>query len=121
MTAVAGFLYPALLAADRQTIMLRSFWTLVVAAALVSIGAWILLAREVRAQRRGRAVPDVDADADASGDGPEAAGEARSAAEDEGDEPAADPAREDGPVVTAAHAVEIPAGTTDAGEAGDRS
>jgi len=45
----------ASLAADRQTVMLSAFWTMAAAALFVSVGAWILLARELRVQRRRRA------------------------------------------------------------------
>ena len=40
-----------LLAADRQTVIISAFWTLVGAGVVVSAGAWILLRRESRAQR----------------------------------------------------------------------
>ena len=41
----------ALLAADRQSVIILAFWTLVGAGIVVSVGAWILLRRESRAQR----------------------------------------------------------------------
>jgi uncharacterized membrane protein YedE/YeeE len=75
MIGIAGSALSVVVAVDRQTVMLRGFWTLVVAAGLVSIGAWILLVREVRSQRRRRgdakgataapdeAAPDGDAGA----------------------------------------------------------
>jgi len=44
----------ALLAADRETVIIRAFWTLVGAGAFVSLGAWLLLRREIRQQRRER-------------------------------------------------------------------
>ena len=103
MSAVAGTLLAALLAADRQTVMLRAFWTLVVAAGVVSIGAWILLAREIRVQRRRRGD---------SADGDSADGDTA-----EGDIPARD-GDGGGP---AAHAVEVPADTADVGDPTDRS
>jgi len=106
VTAVAGLLHSIVLAADRQTIMLRAFWTLVVAAALVSIGAWILLVREVRTQRRRRnPVPDESRD----GVGSDTPAEAATETETE-DDPA-----------PAAHPVEVPADTADVGDASDRS
>jgi hypothetical protein len=40
-----------LLAADRQSVIILAFWTLVGAGIVVSIGAWVLLRRESRAQR----------------------------------------------------------------------
>jgi len=42
------------LAADRETVIIRAFWTLVGAGAFVSLGAWLLLRREIRQQRRER-------------------------------------------------------------------
>jgi len=101
--AAAGLLHSVLLAADRQTIMLRAFWTLVVAAGLVSIGAWILLAREVRVQRRRRNPIVTGAE---GGDGTEAPTSA--VPDDDGARPAA-------------HPVEVPADTADVGDAGDRA
>ena len=44
----------ALLAADREAVIIRAFWTLVGAGAFVSLGAWLLLRREIRQQRRER-------------------------------------------------------------------
>jgi hypothetical protein len=44
----------ALLAADRETVIIRAFWTLVGTGAFVSLGAWLLLRREIRQQRRER-------------------------------------------------------------------
>jgi hypothetical protein len=44
----------ALLAADREAVIIRAFWTLVGAGAFVSLGAWVLLRREIRRQRRER-------------------------------------------------------------------
>ena len=41
----------ALLAADRQSVIILAFWTLVGAGVVVSVGAWILLRREGRHQR----------------------------------------------------------------------
>ena len=38
----------ALLAADRQSVIILAFWTLVGAGVVVSVGAWILLRRESR-------------------------------------------------------------------------
>jgi hypothetical protein len=38
-----------LLAADRQSVIIMAFWTLVGAGVVVSVGAWILLRRESRA------------------------------------------------------------------------
>ena len=55
MICAAGAVMSVVLAVDRQTVMLRAFWILVASAALVSIGAWLLLVREVRTQRRGKA------------------------------------------------------------------
>ena len=110
MTAVAGLLHSIVLAADRQTIMLRAFWTLVVAAALVSIGAWILLVREVRTQRRRRnPVPDESRDGVGSDTPAEAATETETETETEDD------------AAPAAHPVEVPADTADVGDASDRS
>lgn len=40
-----------LLAADRQSVIILAFWTLVGAGIVVSVGAWVLLRRESRAQR----------------------------------------------------------------------
>ena len=40
----------ALLAADRQSVIILAFWTLVGAGVVVSVGAWILLRRESRAR-----------------------------------------------------------------------
>jgi hypothetical protein len=40
-----------LLAADRQSVIILAFWTLVGAGLVVSVGAWVLLRRESRAQR----------------------------------------------------------------------
>jgi len=113
MSAVAGTLLAALLAADRQTVMLRAFWTLVVAAGVVSIGAWILLAREIRVQRRRRG---DSADGD-SADGDSADGDSADGDTAEGDIPARD-GDGGGP---AAHAVEVPADTADVGDPTDRS
>jgi len=108
VTAVAGLLHSIVLAADRQTIMLRAFWTLVVAAALVSIGAWILLVREVRTQRRRRnPVPDESRDGVGSDTPAEAATETETETEDD--------------AAPAAHPVEVPADTADVGDASDRS
>ena len=45
-----------LLAADRQSVIILAFWTLVGAGIVVSIGAWVLLRRESRAQR----TPETD-------------------------------------------------------------
>jgi hypothetical protein len=41
----------ALLAADRQSVIILAFWTLVGAGVVVSVGAWILLRRESRDAR----------------------------------------------------------------------
>ena len=38
----------SLLAADRQSVIILAFWTLVGAGVVVSVGAWILLRRESR-------------------------------------------------------------------------
>src|SRR4029079_16875646 len=46
-----------LLAADRQSVIILAFWTLVGAGIVVSVGAWVLLRRESRAQR----TPETDA------------------------------------------------------------
>jgi hypothetical protein len=40
-----------LLAADRQSVIILAFWTLVAAGVVVSVGAWILLRRESRRRR----------------------------------------------------------------------
>ncbi len=47
-----------LLAADRQSVIILAFWTLVGAGIVVSVGAWVLLRRESRAQRT---TPKTDA------------------------------------------------------------
>jgi hypothetical protein len=52
-----------LLAADRQSIIIAAFWMLVAAGAIVSIGAWILLRREVRGQRPASEEPAEPAEA----------------------------------------------------------
>lgn len=44
----------SLLGADREAVIIRAFWTLVGAGAFVSLGAWVLLRREIRRQRRER-------------------------------------------------------------------
>jgi len=100
MTAAADAVVSVVLAVDRQTVMLRAFWTLVVAAGLVSIGAWILLVREVRSQRRGRAATSEDAPTGEGVDDPAGAGDdhAVSPGEDGGNAPAV---RADAPVDTA--------------------
>jgi hypothetical protein len=41
----------ALLPADRQSVIILAFWTLVAAGVVVSVGAWILLRRESRAAK----------------------------------------------------------------------
>jgi hypothetical protein len=46
--AVAGL--AAVLAFDRETLMIGAFGSVGVAAIIVSVGAWILLARERRAE-----------------------------------------------------------------------
>ncbi|HXY72967.1 MAG TPA: hypothetical protein VEM41_10515 [Actinomycetota bacterium] len=106
MTGAAASVLSVALAADRQTIMLRAFWMLVVAAGLVSIGAWILLAREIRVQRRRRG--DVEGNAvEVDGDGSGGGEDALEAAE----------ADEDGKAT--GHSVEVPADTADVGDPGD--
>jgi flagellar biosynthesis/type III secretory pathway M-ring protein FliF/YscJ len=42
---------PFLFAADRQSVIILAFWTLLGAGVFVSVGAWILLRREGRGQR----------------------------------------------------------------------
>ena len=54
----------ALLAADRQSVIILAFWTLVGAGVVVSVGAWILLRRESRAD------PDASEPEDAAGTQP---------------------------------------------------
>lgn len=49
MTAALAQL--SLLPADRQSVIILAFWTLVGAGVVVSVGAWILLRRESRAAR----------------------------------------------------------------------
>jgi len=90
------------LATDRQTVMLQGFWTLVAAAAIVSIGAWILLVREIRVQRRRRGVTGDDRVAE------DGVADETGTTVHEGDG--------EGP---AAHAVEVPADTADVGDPGD--
>ena len=57
-----------LLAADRQSVIITAFWMLVGAGVVGSIGAWILLRREVRSQRA-TATDTGDGDGDGDGDG----------------------------------------------------
>jgi hypothetical protein len=60
-----------LLAADRQSVIILAFWTLVGAGVVVSVGAWILLRRESRGARSPRAGPvEEQAETPAPSSGP---------------------------------------------------
>jgi hypothetical protein len=116
MISVAGSALSAVLATDRQTVMLQGFWTLVAAAVIVSIGAWILLVREIRVQRRGR---DDAQGEDATGD--EVGAEGQVGAEDQvaTQESVGTTVRDGDGEAPATHAVEVPADTADVGDPGD--
>jgi hypothetical protein len=47
----------ALLPADRQSVIILAFWTLVGAGLVVSVGAWILLRRESGGARPSKSEP----------------------------------------------------------------
>jgi hypothetical protein len=52
-------LVPALLAVDRERVIIVAFATLIAAGVLVSIGAWIHLRREIRRQRSTAGDPEA--------------------------------------------------------------
>ena len=54
MAALASL---ALLPADRQSVIILAFWTLVGAGLVVSVGAWMLLRREPSAARPSKSEP----------------------------------------------------------------
>jgi cytochrome oxidase assembly protein ShyY1 len=73
----------ALIAADRQSVIILAFWTLVGAGVVVSLGAWILLRRESRRQRPGQPESETQPEPES-----EAQPETRAQQNDDVEEPA---------------------------------
>jgi hypothetical protein len=67
-----------LLPADRQSVIILAFWVLVGAGVVVSVGAWILLRRESRAEKPPRSRPREEPSVpQRSGTGPAGTGPAQ--------------------------------------------